>query len=225
MSSAAYLLFYRRRSSRPLGPPELQELVLKARNPETVSDTEDSSGEGKRLGDNSSVSSRLLGSSNAGAVEAGAAITGTLQQGVNADGSGRGANQAVRLRNDVDDDEGISLNDDLYDEPNTTAAQLANEGPTWGFGSLLDDNDDDDGTYINTPADTASDRPNPGSDDEDRFADFADEENDQDMPDMYGEVPEYQHEHAGPNYPIVIEGQSPPHVVTTVEEDEEARED
>ena len=33
MSSAAYLLFYRRRSAEPLGPPYLRELVEKARNP------------------------------------------------------------------------------------------------------------------------------------------------------------------------------------------------
>lgn len=40
MSSAAYLLFYRRRSSQPLGPPELQELVNKARNTDSSSEDE-----------------------------------------------------------------------------------------------------------------------------------------------------------------------------------------
>lgn len=172
MSTAAYLLFYRRRSSTPLGPPYLQELVLKARNPDEASEAEDESGEGKRLGDHSSATSRLLGSSDAGAVGAGATITGTLHPGANVGGPGRGVSQAVRSMNETDDDEGISLNDELYGNNNTTAVALANPEATWSFDGL---GEDDNTTSVNTPAYTASDRPDVGSDIEDRFMDLDNE--------------------------------------------------
>ncbi|KAH0005325.1 UCH-domain-containing protein, partial [Aureobasidium melanogenum] len=103
VTTAAYLLFYRRRSTTPLGPQYLQELVLKARNTDEASEAEDESGEGERLGDHSSATSRLLGSSDAGAVGAGATITGTLHRGANVDGPGRGASQAVKSMNETDD--------------------------------------------------------------------------------------------------------------------------
>jgi ubiquitin carboxyl-terminal hydrolase 4/11/15 len=185
VSTAAYLLFYRRRSPTPLGPAYLQELVLKARNHDEASEAEDESGEGERLGDHSSATSRLLGSSNAGAVEAGARITGTLQQGASAGGPGRGASQAVRLMNEVDDDEGISLNDEVYgntNKNNNTAVTLANPEATWGFEGL---GEDDNTTSVNTPADTASDRPDVGSDIEDRFMDLDhDEYDNEDLPQL-----------------------------------------
>ena len=185
VSTAAYLLFYRRRSATPLGPAYLQELVLKARNPDEVSEAEDESGEGERLGDHSSATSRLLGASSAGAVEAGAKITGSLQQGANAGGPGRGVSQAVRLMNDVDDDEGISLNDELYGNDNSnniTAVALANPDATWGFDGL---GDDDNTTSVNTPADTASDRPDVGSDIEDRLMDL--DHDNEDLPPLMGD--------------------------------------
>ncbi|THW50481.1 cysteine proteinase, partial [Aureobasidium pullulans] len=176
VSTAAYLLFYRRRSPTPLGPAYLQELVLKARNPEEASDGEDESGEGERLGDHSSASSRLPGSSNAGAVGAGAAITGTPQQGANAGGPGRGVSQAVMPTSEFNDDEGISLNDELYDS-NTTAATLANQEASWGFEVL---GEDDNTTSVNTPADTASDRPDAGSDAGDRLMELVNDEHEKD---------------------------------------------
>ena len=53
-SAAAYLLFYRRRSDKPLGPQYLQDLVLEFRNPPAADEAEPAeesdSGEG-RLGD------------------------------------------------------------------------------------------------------------------------------------------------------------------------------
>ncbi|KAG9821336.1 UCH-domain-containing protein, partial [Aureobasidium melanogenum] len=157
-----------------LGPQYLQELVLKARNPDEASEAEDESGEGERLGDHSSATSRLLGSSDAGAVGAGATITGTLHRGANVDGPGRGASQAVKSMNETDDDEGISLNDELYgNNTNTTAVALANPEATWSFAGL---GEDDNTTSVNTPADTASDRPDVGSDIEDRFMDLDREE-------------------------------------------------
>lgn len=175
VSTAAYLLFYRRRSSTPLGPAYLQELVLKARAADEAS--EDESGEGRRLGDNSSASSRLLGSSSAGAVGAGAAITETPLQGANGGGPGRGASQAAMPTNEVGDDEGVAMNDELYDDDdddgfnvnninksnnnNSTAITMFGQEATWGFEGL----DDDDNTFVNTPADTASDRPDAGDSD------------------------------------------------------------
>lgn len=182
------MLFYRRRSPTPLGPAYLQELVLKVRNPDEASEAEDESGEGERLGDHSSATSRLLGSSNAGAVEAGAKITGTLQQGANVGGPGRGVSQAVRLTNEVDGDEGISLNDELYrsSNKNATAVALANPVATWGFDGL---GEDDNTTSVNTPADTASDRPDVGSDLEDRLMDLDHDafDNDNDLPPLMGD--------------------------------------
>nr|POE79597.1 putative ubiquitin carboxyl-terminal hydrolase 12 [Quercus suber] len=59
-SAAAYLLFYRRRSDKPLGPPALQELVLQSRKPSPAESgnegaEEDESGEGRLGGPNSSL--------------------------------------------------------------------------------------------------------------------------------------------------------------------------
>ena len=51
VSPSAYLLFYRRRSATPLGPPYLQELVEKARNPPDSDDEPTKSQDGHRLGD------------------------------------------------------------------------------------------------------------------------------------------------------------------------------
>ena len=152
ISTAAYLLFYRRRSAQPLGPPELQDIVNKARNPGQSpsvdgSDAEDSSsGEGARLGNRSSASSRLLGHSSAGAVGAGA-ITGTRPREGAGDGRGSAANRAATLR-DTSEDEGYQ-----------SGPLVANETSTWGFSGLQDVD-----TTAHSGEDTASDRPEVGSD-------------------------------------------------------------
>lgn len=171
-STAAYLLFYRRRSSQPLGSPELQELVNKSRSKEPAdsSDAEDSSsGEGVRLDDRSSASLRLPGSSSAGTVAAGAA-NGTRLRGGD-DGLGNAANQAARLRETSEDgDEGY--------QSSPGQGFLTNQSSSWGF-SNLGDTDDVDASMdsTNTPADTASDRPDAGSDGgetlDQRLLDFA----------------------------------------------------
>lgn len=187
MSTAAYLLFYRRRSSQPLGPPYLQELVNKARNPSDgdsaeASDADSESGEGGRLGDRSSASSRLPGSSSAGTVGAGAA-PGTSQRlllpGAHESGHGSSsatANRAARLR-ETSEDEGISLDDDNDNYGSTTAGPnyLA---PSWNFNSLQDA---DAEMNTNTPADTASNRAaSIASDSIDRLTqDFADDDDGQ----------------------------------------------
>lgn len=190
VSTAAYLLFYRRRSSQPLGPPYLQELVNKARNPidgdsAEASDADSESGEGGRLGDRSSASSRLPGSSSAGTVGAGAA-PGTSQRlllpGVSDAGHGSGANRAAMLR-ETSEDEGISLE---HDDLGPTTAINYLPAQTWGFDNL-DDADGDINT--NTPADTASmAAASVTSDTNDRLtADFGDEDNT-----PWGDAPQHE---------------------------------
>jgi ubiquitin carboxyl-terminal hydrolase 4/11/15 len=142
----AYLLFYRRRSSQPLGPPELQELVNNARNPtHSESDSDDSSGEGKRLGDQSSASSRQLGPLSAGTAEAGA-VTGTRLQKDDA-GPGREASPAARLRQSSEEG----------DEGYLSGAQ-DDQDQTWSWDGIVGDINDVDNT---------SDGPEVGSDDDD----------------------------------------------------------
>jgi ubiquitin carboxyl-terminal hydrolase 4/11/15 len=77
---------------------------------------------------------------------------------------------------EFNDDEGISLNDELYDS-NTTAATLANQEASWGFEVL---GEDDNTTSVNTPADTASDRPDAGSDAGDRLMELVNDEHEKD---------------------------------------------
>lgn len=63
ISPSAYLLFYRRRSSTPLGPPYLQSLVTAARNPaDSASDTEEqgSPAPGRPLGTTTTSSGLVL---------------------------------------------------------------------------------------------------------------------------------------------------------------------
>lgn len=161
-STAAYLLFYRRRSEQPLGPPELQQLVNKSRNPDTslsvdASDADDSAGEGERLGDRSSASYRLPGSSSAGTLAAGVSNGIRLlgAAGGDADGRGNAANRVARLRGTSEDGDG--------DEGYSSGHQF-NHNAGWSFGGLDQDESGDAIDAANTPADTASDRPDVGSD-------------------------------------------------------------
>lgn len=180
-STAAYILFYRRQSSQPLGPPYLQELVNKGRNSGNgdsadASDAEDDSGEDVRLGGRSSASSRLLGSSSAGTAVAGATTETRLREGES--GHGNAANPAARLR-ETSDDEGYQ-----------SASALTNHAQTWNFTNLPDGPNDVSNNSTNSPADTASDRPTVGSEYAEsvghRLADDFNDDND-DMGDAFGE--------------------------------------
>ncbi|GAM87242.1 hypothetical protein ANO11243_052640 [Dothideomycetidae sp. 11243] len=134
VSPAAYLLFYRRRSSAPLGPAYLQELVQQARSPHDGSDddsTPGGSGEG-RLDD----SSLRHGSSSALPDSAGAAprpqTTTTTTTRASTGGrlllpgaGGRSAAGNRTTNNDIaDEDEGVSLD---VDKP--TSSQQRFIGP------------------------------------------------------------------------------------------------
>jgi len=147
-SAAAYLLFYRRRSEKPLGPQYLQDLVTEFRNPPQQANSADEaseseSGEG-RLGDPSSI---LRGSSSNSVGAGVGATTGlqpqarsTTQAGGNGS-AGQQAGQNLKPRTlGTSDDEGISMDED-------NSKQYAPFGDSgWSFDALdgRDDNADTD---------------------------------------------------------------------------------
>ena len=117
MSRAAYLLFYRRRSPVPLGPPSLQQIVTADSSPDSDSDGSASeprsrspAGNGLRLGDSS-----RNGSSSAGAVAAGVGalraagsqLSAAASHPRNADAAAAGVlNLSTNHNsNDIDDDD------------------------------------------------------------------------------------------------------------------------
>lgn len=131
ITGAAYLLFYRRRSSVPLGGPRFAEIC--ERFDRSLEDDGSGSGEDQEVGGSS-----LYGSSTAGRNGAGAA---RLR------GGGRGSDSGPY--GGVAEDEGIEMGE----SSNTTAASAYKTG--WSFGGLDgsggaaagggDDDDDDDG--------------------------------------------------------------------------------
>lgn len=144
ISAAAYLLFYRRRSDKPLGPQYLQDLVADFRNPPqqnaSADEAEESdSGEG-RLGDPSST---LRGSSSNSTGAGVAATTGlqlqaqTTLQGAGNGSTGQQAGQNLKSRTlGTSDDEGISMDDG--------PRQYGNIGTSsWSFDALGHDKNAD----------------------------------------------------------------------------------
>ena len=141
-SAAAYLLFYRRRSDKPLGPQYLQDIVADFRNPPQQNNSADAdeayesdSGEG-RLGD---LSSTLRGSSS-NSVGAGAGAKALPQQQAAA-GNGSAGLPAARNQTTTgkspagSDDEGISMGDE--EESSNNNRQYGNfDNPSWGFDSI-----------------------------------------------------------------------------------------
>ena len=162
VTRAAYLLFYRRRSAGPLGPPQLQEVVNSWWNPgsetandsdEAISRTESPAGNGLRL-DGSSRN----GSSSAFAAGAG---VGALRGA----GSGAAGNPALKGAGAAMDDE-LPESDEGYvagddDEPASRygslyAPLLTNPQPAWSFNDLHPDGDEtgdvfDDDASSNAP--------------------------------------------------------------------------
>lgn len=167
VTSSAYLLFYRRRSPDPLGPPSLQQLVNSS-NPgsEDGNDSEHenrsrspAAGNGLRLGDSS-----RNGSSSAGAAAAG---VGALRGGGSALSTAAkrpGSAAAVATLDDEDDtlpsyqDEGYGGDEDESFNGVDSYAQLNqwDDQPVWSFDGIKHSNLDDD--------DVASDAVNMGSD-------------------------------------------------------------
>jgi ubiquitin carboxyl-terminal hydrolase 4/11/15 len=173
VSRAAYLLFYRRRSAGPLGPPKLQEIVNAWWSPgsetanesdEATSRTQSPAGNGLRL-DGSSRN----GSSSAFAAGAGA---GALR-GAGSGGAGNLASNGAEAETHDElpdyEDEGYGAGDD--DGP----AQYTSLNPSWGFNNL---NTVEGSAHDDVFADDASSNiPNLAGDDlKDRLlTDFGDE--------------------------------------------------
>jgi ubiquitin carboxyl-terminal hydrolase 4/11/15 len=175
-SAAAYLLFYRRRSDKPLGPSYLQELVADFRNPpQQQADSADESyqsdsGEG-RLGDPSSI---LRGSSS-NSVGAGVGATTGLQhqaqntlQGGGNGSAGQQAGQSLKQKTQgtSDDDEGISMVDD---EP--AGNKYGNTGSEWSFGVLDNADNYPETTLLENFADVDSNAADHDTDREDGWND------------------------------------------------------
>ena len=160
VSSSAYLLFYRRRSDRPLGSPLLQKIADQFRNPDSDNAADGDSGEGNsrnpsrspagngsRLADSSRNGSSSAFMAGAGVLGAGSASAGTLRL--------KGA-AAVTVDADSEmvdgppayDDEGYGGGDDEVDNfqgIDTTQYDISHDfGPAWSFGNVPLDNDDDE---------------------------------------------------------------------------------
>jgi ubiquitin carboxyl-terminal hydrolase 4/11/15 len=166
VSSAAYLLFYRRRSDHMLGGPKLQELInenTENGEPESSEDDELESGEGQGLDAKSSLrgsSSALTGVGAAHRAASGSGIgTGTNKTTVDPqeldalpayqahetedDGAhllreDAEMNSGLGIRTSIEDDEGIGME---YNQ-DRTGFNSANQGSTWNWGQL-------DGPLIN----------------------------------------------------------------------------
>ena len=178
MSRQAYLLFYRRRTPSPLGPPSLQEIVRTAENENTRdSEAEDDETDRSRPRESDSGNGQGLdglsrnGSSSAFTVGTGAAAGVAALRGGGSQPS-RGSHlkngvAAENLSDDEDglppyagnnydnDDEGFHDADDMYGP--LQAWNNSNDEPLWSFQSVTNmRNQQSD--------DAASDMPNLGSD-------------------------------------------------------------
>lgn len=154
VSRAAYLLFYRRRSPTPLGPPSLQQIVTAAASQNSEDDADEAyldaprpgspAGNGSRLGDLS-----RNGSSSAGAIAAGV-------------GALRGAGSALsvagsRLKNGVAAAES-NLSDDEIDVDVDADADMETL-PSYSHDEGYEDNEDASGEYSGYPHANAYDNP------------------------------------------------------------------
>ncbi|CAG8318869.1 unnamed protein product [Penicillium salamii] len=136
IAASAYLLFYRRRSERPLGNKELQELVESYKNPPggesgTSSPPQSPTGDGQRLGDSSrNGSSSALG---------GAGVAPRAGNGSPVEN--REANDEYSTTDDSDadseDGEGMKLTNNGRETPGQASDPLDfSQEPSWSFGNL-----------------------------------------------------------------------------------------
>ncbi|EME45447.1 hypothetical protein DOTSEDRAFT_52723 [Dothistroma septosporum NZE10] len=133
-SAAAYLLFYRRRSERPLGPQNLRDLVMESRNPpaESTADDLDEAGSGEDKLGGPTHSSR--GSSSALAV----AEAGVTSRQSHAGNGGAGANNNPTQKTTMTNEE---------------MSEARYGGSTgWDFGSIGVDAANNDGDGDSTKA-------------------------------------------------------------------------
>ena len=171
VTTAAYLLFYRRRTGHPLGPPYLQELVHDARAPPAAEVPNSESNASSRAGSQSpsGKGSRLGGSSQDGSSNASvaAAAAAARQRHVGAgSGGGTRARSASMTREESEIgaqppvyeagfDDALDLDD--YDE-HPSAGPLGWDRPGWNFMSLasMDAGAADEVADNNTASDAAA---------------------------------------------------------------------
>lgn len=159
VTTAAYLLFYRRRSNDPLGPPYLQKMVEEVHNAdsEPVSRSTSPAGDGHRLGgsslNGSSSDSYTVGMNHHSATDG---LAGGLQA--------RSDNQLVRYV--ADEDEGIALNDEemLPDYSAVQGPPGYNGDQGWSFKRLDDEQAGPQNSDDEIPYDARSDKNAVGSD-------------------------------------------------------------
>jgi len=142
VTSAAYLLFYRRRSGHPLGGPFLEQIVTGANNPDSESQTASRApspaGEGGRLGDYSrnGSSSALLGVGAAHQAGGGGLAAESQVRNGEADAELPSYYTATGEQTlegmDMEDDEGIAGLDHgpltIYDRPSWSFDNLRMDG-------------------------------------------------------------------------------------------------
>ncbi|PWY74367.1 UCH-domain-containing protein [Aspergillus heteromorphus CBS 117.55] len=146
VTSSAYLLFYRRRSERPLGGKVLEEVTDASTRPNSDSESltesrcPSPSGEGRRLGGSS-----RLGSSSA--------LTGAGAAHQSGDG---GLQTGIPAKNDDDDDdddappeyssrqEGMDFEEEFGDDAPPSSRQPHHDPPSWSFDRAADADTDTD---------------------------------------------------------------------------------
>jgi len=134
-SPAAYLLFYRRRSDKPLGPQYLQDLVTEFRNPpeaESPADDADEaeSGEGKLGGPTS-----LLHGSSSALIVAGADMNASHRNIGSGDGAGAGSSPTTKGTTMKDQPSGENEDGTQHSPHESGYGNLGNN--EWGFSALL----------------------------------------------------------------------------------------
>ncbi|KAL8808646.1 MAG: hypothetical protein Q9200_004162 [Gallowayella weberi] len=188
VSSAAYLLFYRRRSDRPLGGPFFEPTMRGAEEPaaesQPTSDTASPTGEGKRLDGSSrnGSSSALRGVGAAHQAGGGGDGRTAMRTGVDDDLPSYSGNEGPESTlESMDVDEGIA---DIY-EP---LSQFGSRGvhQSWSFSQLRNDSEDiqvgrapaasENGSENLFDGESTKAATSPSSEVGDRLADFADDE-------------------------------------------------
>jgi ubiquitin carboxyl-terminal hydrolase 4/11/15 len=185
----AYLLFYRRRTPTPLGPPELQRIVQAAESdPAADSDVADDddvnrsrpresdSGNGQRLDASSRNGSSSAFTAGTGVAVGAGALRGGGSQLLSARGSPlKNGAEAGALSDEDDEDDITALHDgandsndegfvdaeDMYEPLNHYGGYAEDTGPVWSFEGLSTSSHHQ--MHHNDSDDVASDAPNMGS--------------------------------------------------------------
>ncbi|KAF1961868.1 UCH-domain-containing protein [Byssothecium circinans] len=186
VSAAAYLLFYRRRSAGPLGPPALQEIVNTWRDPEyeggeQTGDEANSrnpspSGNGLRLGESSRNGSSSAFGAGAGALRGGgsAGVGSPALNEVGAETLDDEPDDAPPSYEDEGYVEGLDLQGGYGPMNNYTATSYTTQ--EWSFATVDELGDTDANLHDAFHADDASDGPQQGSPLGERMRDFEDDD-------------------------------------------------